>query len=74
MYGHTHAHSLTYSYEWTYTLAGGCPVRDEAEELSDSQEGGLLAAYGEMAADQQREAEAQEWSEGLINDASHRAG
>jgi hypothetical protein len=49
-------------------------VRDEAEELSDSQEGGLLAAYGEMAADQQREAEAQEWSEGLINDASHRAG
>jgi hypothetical protein len=47
-------------------------VREEAEQLSYSQEGGLLAGYREMAADQRREAEAQEWSEGLINDSSHR--
>jgi hypothetical protein len=40
-----------------------------AEELSNSQEGGLLAGYREMAADQQGEAEAHEWSEGLIGDA-----
>jgi hypothetical protein len=49
-------------------------VREEAEQLSSSQEGGLLAGYREMAADQQREAEAHEWSEGLINDASHQEG
>ena len=46
-------------------------VRDKAEELSNLQEGGLLAGYREMAADQQREAEAREWSEGLIGDAHH---
>jgi hypothetical protein len=46
-------------------------VREKAEQLSNSQEGGLLAGYREMAADRQREAEAQEWSEGLINDSSH---
>jgi len=44
-------------------------VREVAEQLSNSQEGGLLAGYREMAADQQRESEAQEWSEGLIGDA-----
>jgi hypothetical protein len=49
-------------------------VREEAEQLSNSQEGGLLAGYREMAADQRREAEAQEWSEELINDASHQEG
>ena len=49
-------------------------VREEAEQLSSSQEGGLLAGYREMAADQQREVEAQEWSEGLIGDASHQEG
>lgn len=49
-------------------------VREEAEQLSNSQEGGLLAGYREMAADQRREVEAQEWSEGLINDASHQEG
>ena len=48
-------------------------VREEAEQLSNSREGGLLAGYSEMAADQQREAEAQEWSEGLIHDANHQA-
>ena len=48
-------------------------VRDLAEELSNSQEGGLLAGYREMAADQQREEEAQEWTEGLITDANYQA-
>jgi len=46
-------------------------VREVAEQLSNSQEGGLLAGYREMAADQEREAEAEEWSEGLIGDANH---
>jgi hypothetical protein len=46
-------------------------VREMAEQLSNSQEGGLLAGYIEMAADQKREAEAHEWSEGLIADASY---
>jgi hypothetical protein len=46
-------------------------VRDEAERLSNSQDGGLPAGYREMATDQQREAEAREWSEGLINDSSN---
>lgn len=45
-------------------------VREMAEQLSDAQEGGLLAGYREMAAAHQREAEAQEWSEGLIGDAN----
>ncbi len=49
-------------------------VREQAEQLNDSQEGGLLAGYREMAADQKREAEAQEWSEGLITDANRQAG
>jgi hypothetical protein len=44
-------------------------VREQAEQLSISQEGGLLGGYREMAADEQREAEAHEWSEGLIGDA-----
>jgi hypothetical protein len=52
----------------------GPMVRDVAERLSNSQEGGLLAGYREMAADPRREAEAQEWSEALINDASHQEG
>ena len=46
-------------------------VREVAEQLSNSQEGGLLAGYRDMAADRQREAEAQAWSEGLIADANH---
>lgn len=52
----------------------GPVVREVAEQLSNAQQGGLLAGYREMAADQQREAEAQEWSEGLISDASNQAG
>jgi len=48
----------------------GAVVREEAERLCNSQEGGLLAGYREMANDREREAEAQEWSEGLIGDAA----
>ncbi len=46
-------------------------VRDRAEQLADSQEGGLLAGYREMANDREREAEAREWCEALIGDANH---
>jgi hypothetical protein len=45
-------------------------VLDKVEELSQSGPGGLLEQYAEMASDQAREREAEEWSEGLIGDAS----
>jgi hypothetical protein len=45
-------------------------VQDQVEQLANSQEGGLLAGYREMANDQEHEAEALEWSEGLIGDAN----
>ena len=44
-------------------------VRERVEQLADSQEGGLLAGYREMANDQEHEAEALEWCEGLAGDA-----
>ncbi len=43
-------------------------MREEAEQLSNSRESGLLASYREMANDHEREAEALEWREGLIAD------
>lgn len=43
-------------------------IRDRAERLTAEQEGGALEDYRAMAADTQREAEAWEWSEGLIGD------
>ncbi len=46
-------------------------VREWAEELANSREGGLLAGYREMANDTERESEAQEWTEGLIGDATN---
>jgi hypothetical protein len=46
-------------------------VREDFERLANSEESRLLAGYREMAADRQREAEAQEWCEELINDSSH---
>jgi hypothetical protein len=49
-------------------------VRQQAEELADSQEGGLLAGYREMAEDQEHETEALEWSEGLSGDAIPQEG
>ncbi|HEY6342402.1 MAG TPA: hypothetical protein VIY49_12985 [Bryobacteraceae bacterium] len=48
----------------------GSAVLETAEQLSHSQEGGLLASYREMANDREREAEAREWSEALIGDAN----
>jgi hypothetical protein len=44
-------------------------VRERVEQLADSQEGGLLAGYREMANDQEQEVEALEWCEGLVGDA-----
>jgi hypothetical protein len=44
-------------------------VREQVEQLANSQEGGLLAGYRDMANDKEREAEALDWSEGLIGDA-----
>jgi hypothetical protein len=49
-------------------------VRERAEELSNMQEGGLLAGYREMADDRERDAEAQEWIEALIGDGTHQEG
>lgn len=45
-------------------------VLDKIEELSHADPGGLLERYAEMAKDETREREAEEWSEGLIDDAS----
>jgi len=49
-------------------------VREQVEQLSNLQEGGLLARYREMANDREQEAEALEWSEGLIGDAIREEG
>jgi hypothetical protein len=43
-------------------------------EVSNIQEGGLLAGYREMANDREREAEALEWVEALIGDGTHQEG
>jgi hypothetical protein len=45
-------------------------VLERIESLQDSQHAELLAAYREMAADRERETEAEEWCEALIGDAS----
>jgi hypothetical protein len=45
-------------------------ILQKADELSMSGPGGLLERYREMANDSQHETEAEEWSEGLIGDAS----
>jgi hypothetical protein len=45
-------------------------VLGKIEEMSFSGPGGLVEGYRQMAQDQDREREAQEWSEGLIGDAS----
>ena len=44
-------------------------VRARVEELRLKEEASLLDEYRQMAADQEREAEALEWVEGLIGDA-----
>jgi hypothetical protein len=45
-------------------------VLDKIEELSIGGPGGLKERYAEMANDEEREREAEEWSEGLIGDAT----
>ena len=45
-------------------------VREKVDEMADSQDSGLLAGYRAMAEDSEREKEAQEWSEALIDDAN----
>jgi|GraSoiStandDraft_39_1057311.scaffolds.fasta_scaffold27730_4 hypothetical protein len=45
-------------------------VLEKVEELSISGPGGLVEKYTEMSNDRAREREAEEWSEGLIGDAS----
>jgi len=45
-------------------------VLDEIEKMAYGGPGGLIEKYKEMAGDSEREREAEEWSEGLIGDAS----
>jgi len=45
-------------------------VKDKVEELNIAGPGGLVEKYTEMAKDEEREREAEEWSEGLIGDAT----
>jgi hypothetical protein len=45
-------------------------VLHRARELASGNEALLTASYREMASDREREAEAEEWTEGLIGDAS----
>jgi hypothetical protein len=45
-------------------------ILEKVDEINMSGPGGLLERYREMANDSQHEAEAEEWSEGLIGDAS----
>lgn len=49
-------------------------VRERADQLNHSQEERLLAGYREMAADSDREAQAREWSDGLIADENRHEG
>ena len=49
-------------------------IRDEVDKLGGSRHAELLSGYREMASDRERETEAEEWSEGLIGDASHQEG
>jgi hypothetical protein len=44
-------------------------VCDLVEGLKQKEEAALLESYRQMAADHEREAEAEEWVEGLIGDA-----
>lgn len=44
-------------------------VESKILELNEKRETELLAGYRELAADREQEAEAEEWSEGLIGDA-----
>src|SRR5271170_940762 len=45
-------------------------VLEAARKLREEEERGLMAGYRAMAADREREEEAEEWSEALIGDSS----
>jgi hypothetical protein len=47
----------------------GPAVLSAAEEMSKKRQATLAEGYKQMAADREREAEAEEWTEGLIGDA-----
>ncbi len=44
-------------------------IKEKVGELNEDREAILLEGYRQMAADQEQEAEAEEWTEGLIGDA-----
>jgi len=50
-----------------HEIAGA--IKEKVEELNGERDAKLLKGYIEMAADQEQEAEAEEWTEGLIGDA-----
>jgi hypothetical protein len=49
-------------------------IREEVEKFENPKQAEMLAAYREMAADEEHEREAQEWCEGMIGDATHQEG
>jgi len=49
-------------------------ILEKARELADGGQTILKAGYEQMARDEEREREADEWSEGLIGDPSHDQG
>ena len=49
-------------------------IREEVEKFEDTKQAEMLAAYREMAADEEHEREAQEWCEGMIGDAANQEG
>jgi len=57
----------------TWFVVGGyaaASVEQAAREAAERSPNSLVAKYREMASDSEREREAEEWSEGLIGDAS----
>src|ERR1035438_7082165 len=50
-----------------HEIAGA--IKEKVEELNGERDAKLLKGYIEIAADQEQEAEAEEWTEGLIGDA-----
>jgi hypothetical protein len=70
--GNPQSHGHQTWFRLPHALADG--LRAQIEELANSQAGGLLERYREMANDQEHEAEALEWSEGLIGDAITQEG
>ncbi len=62
-------------YEGLYRIIGKGRISKFLNDLAKPHvvEDELEAAYREMASDEEREAEAMEWSENLLNDSHHEA-